>query len=162
LMKQQLEQDIADYKWRHHNYPVNQMFGLHSRVASLLINQHGVSELDDAQDYIARLNGLPELFAQLEENLKVRAEKGIMAPKFVYPYVISDSQNIITGAPFDDGEASALWADFTSKVDGLDIDDSEREQLLEDARTAMLESVKPAFEQLIGTVREIEAQADTR
>lgn len=162
LMKQQLEQDIDDYQWRHHNYPVNQMFGLHSRVASLLINQHGVSELEDARDYIARLNGLPDLFAQLEENLNIRAEKGILAPKFVYPYVISDSRNIITGAPFDDGEASALWADFSSKVEGLEIDGSEREQLLEDARTAMLESVQPAYEQLIATVQELEAQADTR
>ena len=47
LMKQSLENDIADYKWRHHNYPVNQMFGLHSRVASLLINQHGIYFLWD-------------------------------------------------------------------------------------------------------------------
>ncbi|HET8817302.1 MAG TPA: DUF885 family protein, partial [Pseudidiomarina sp.] len=30
LMKQELEHEIADYKWRHHNYPVNQMFGMHS------------------------------------------------------------------------------------------------------------------------------------
>ena len=104
LMKQKLENDIADFKWRHYNYPVNQMFGMHSSVASLLINQHGISEVDDAEDYIARLNGLPELFEQLAENLELRAEKGIIAPKFVYPYVISDSENIITGAPFDDGE----------------------------------------------------------
>lgn len=162
LMKQQLEQDIADYKWRHYNYPVNQMFGMHSSVASLLINQHRVQEVADAEAYIARLNGLPELFAQLEENLKLRAEKGIMAPKFVYPYVVSDSQNIISGAPFDDGEASALWDDFTSKIGGLDIDESQHDALREQARTAMLESVKPAYESLISTVEEIAAQADTR
>ncbi|MFD2631562.1 DUF885 domain-containing protein [Idiomarina piscisalsi] len=161
LMKQKLENEIADFKWRHHNYPVNQMFGLHSSVASLLINQHRISSVDDAQDYISRLNGLPELFEQLAENLELRAEKGIIAPKFVYPYVISDSKNIITGAPFDDGEASALWGDFTSKLDKLEIDESQREQLLADAKKAMLESVKPAYENLITAVEGIAEQATT-
>jgi len=162
LMKQSLENDIADFKWRHHNYPVNQMFGLHSSVASLLINQHRISSVDDAQDYISRLNGLPELFEQLAENLELRAEKGIIAPKFVYPYVISDSKNIITGAPFDDGEASALWGDFTGKLDKLEIDESQREQLLADAKKAMLESVKPAYENLITAVEGIAEQATTK
>ncbi|RUO66974.1 DUF885 domain-containing protein [Idiomarina ramblicola] len=162
LMKQQLEHDIADFKWRYHNYPVNQMFGLHSSVASLLINQHGISEVDDAEDYIARLNGLPGLFDQLAENLELRAEKGIIAPKFVYPYIISDSNNIITGAPFDDGEPSALWEDFSKKLDSLDIDDSQREELLDSAKKAMLESVKPAYESLISSVEDIAEQANTK
>lgn len=162
LMKQKLENEIADYKWRHHNYPVNQMFGMHSSVASLLINQHGISEIDDAQDYIARLNGLPVLFDQLAENLELRAEKGIIAPKFVYPYVISDSKNIITGAPFDDGEPSALWKDFTSKVEKLELEESQREELLASAEKAMLESVKPAYEGLITAVEGIAEQATTK
>lgn len=162
LMKQELEEEIADFKWRHHNYPVNQMFGLHSSVAALLINQHRIQDVQDAEDYIARLNGLPQLFEQLGENLKLRAEKGIMAPKFVYPYVISDSKNIITGAPFDDGEASALWADFTGKIDNLDIDDSQMATLISDAESAMLTSVKPAYENLIAVVEELEKQATTK
>ncbi|MGM0631326.1 MAG: DUF885 domain-containing protein [Pseudomonadota bacterium] len=162
LMKQKLENDIADFKWRHYNYPVNQMFGMHSSVASLLINQHGISEVEDAQDYIARLNGLPGLFDQLAENLELRAEKGIIAPKFVYPYVISDSKNIITGAPFDDGEPSALWEDFSKKLDSLDIDDSKRNELLDSAKKAMLESVKPAYENLITAVEGVAEQATTK
>ena len=162
LMKQSLENDIADFKWRHHNYPVNQMFGLHSRVASLLINQHGIGSVDDAEDYIARLNGLPELFDQLADNLQLRAEKGIIAPKFVYPYVISDSKNIITGAPFDDSEPSALWEDFTSKVEQLELEESQREELLAAAEKAMLESVKPAYQDLITAVEGIAEQATTK
>jgi uncharacterized protein (DUF885 family) len=162
LMKQQLEQEIADFEWRHHNYPVNQMFGMHSSVAALLINQHRISDVTDAEAYIARLNGLPELFEQLAENLVLRAEKGILAPQFVYPYVLSDSQNIITGAPFDDGEPSTLWADFSAKIAKLDIDNSERDSLVAAAQQALLESVKPAYDGLITSVIEIAAQADER
>lgn len=162
LMKQRLENEIEDYQWRHYNYPVNQMFGMHSSVASMLINQHRITDIADAEAYIARLNGLPTLFEQLSENLKIRAEKGIMAPKFVYPYVISDSKNIISGAPFDDGEPSVLLADFSKKVGHLDIDQEQHDQLLNAAQTALLQAVKPAYESLIATVQELEQQADTR
>lgn len=162
LMKQRLENEIEDYQWRHYNYPVNQMFGMHSSVASMLINQHRITDIADAEAYIARLNGLPTLFEQLSENLKIRAGKGIMAPKFVYPYVISDSKNIISGAPFDDGEPSVLLADFSKKVGHLDIDQEQHDQLLNAAQTALLQAVKPAYESLIATVQELEQQADTR
>lgn len=162
LMKQRLENEIEDFKWRHYSYPVNQMFGMHSGVASMLINQHRIDDVTDAEAYIARLNALPLLFEQLAENLKIRAEKGIMAPKFVYPYAISDSRNIISGAPFDEGESSVLFADFTKKVMRLDIDQSQYEGLISAATTALLESVKPAYEGLIETLQELEQQADTR
>ncbi len=162
LQKQKLEQEIADYQWRHHNYPVNQMFGMHSGVAALLINQHTIADVVDAEAYISRLAKLPELFSQLEDNLQIRADKGIMAPKFVYPYVISDSQNIITGAPFTDGEASVLWADFTAKVDKLEIDAAKRDELKAAAKQAMLNGVKPAYESLIAMVKDLEQKADTK
>lgn len=162
LMTQQIQRGIDDFKWRHHNYPVNQMFGLHSQVASLLINQHRISDVDDATAYISRLNGMPVLFGQLVEGLNTRAEKGIIAPKFVYPYVISDSQNIITGAPFDDGEASTLMADFSKKVDALEIDDAEKQALKDGASQALIESVKPAFESLIVALKALQAKADTK
>lgn len=157
-----LENQISDYQWRHHNYPVNQMFGLHSSVASLLINQHRISEVADAEAYVSRLNGLPKLFEQLVDGLNVRAEKGILAPKFVYPYVINDSSNIITGAPFDKGDNSTLWADFQKKVDALEIADEQKAALKEDAKKALIESVKPAYEALIASLRALEAKADTR
>lgn len=160
LLTQQLEREISDYKWRHYSYPVNQMFGLHSSVASLLINQHRITDVADAEAYIARLNGLPALFEQLAENLNTRADMGIIAPKFVYPYVISDSKNIITGAPFDNGEASTLWADFNKKLTALNLGAEQHKALSEAAQQAMLQSMKPAYENLISAVQAIAAQAD--
>lgn len=162
LMKQQLEDGISDFKWRLYNYPVNQMFGMHSQVASLLINQHRISDVADAEAYVSRLNGLPALFEQLVVNLNARAEIGIIAPKFVYPYVISDSKNIITGAPFDEGEDSTLWADFSGKVNALEIEDSEKQRLLDAANKALVSAVKPAYEHLVAGLEAIEAKADNK
>ncbi|WP_434938698.1 DUF885 domain-containing protein [Shewanella sp. HL-SH8] len=163
LFKASLEQAIADDKWRYHTYPVNQMYGMHSMIASFLINQHQITDLSDAKAYISRLEGVKPLLAQLEAELTIRADKNIIAPKFVFPYVISDSQNIITGAPFDStGEDSALWADFNRKVAKLSINESEKESLLADAKSALIDSVKPGYESLLSYLVKLEKKADNR
>ncbi|WP_192022360.1 DUF885 domain-containing protein [Shewanella sp. WPAGA9] len=163
LMKQGLEQDIADDKWRHHTYPVNQMYGSHTFIATFLINQHQVASVSDAEAYISRLNGVKLASEQLVEGLKLRAGKGIIAPKFVFPYVISDSQNIITGAPFSDTEdKSTLWADINKKVAALDAPQAKKDELLADAKQALLTSVQPAYTNLIAYLNELEKKADTR
>jgi uncharacterized protein (DUF885 family) len=163
LFKASLEQAIADDKWRYHTYPVNQMYGMHSMIASILINQHQITDISDAKAYIARLVGVKTLLKQLETELAIRAEKNIIAPKFVFPYVISDSKNIITGAPFDaTGEDSALWADFNRKIAKLSITGSEKESLLADAKSALIDNVKPGYESLVNYLVKLEKKADNR
>ncbi len=162
IMKLNLQQQIEDFKWRYHNYPLNQMFGIHSQVPSLLINQHTVSELADAEAYISRLEKVSALFDQVIDAINIRAEKGIIAPKFVYPYVISDSQNIIKGAPFTEGDDSTLLSDFSQKVANLSLSDNDKQALIERAKTALKTSVKPGYDKLIEAVKVIQAKADTR
>ncbi|MFB2651717.1 DUF885 domain-containing protein [Shewanella seohaensis] len=162
LLTQNLNNDIKDYQWRYHNYPVNQMHGGHSMIASFLINQHQITDVSDAKAYISRLNGVPKRLSQLQQALEIRADKGIIAPKFVFGYVISDSQNIIKGAPFDKGEDSALLADFRKKVNALSISETEKNQLIADAEKALVSQVEPAYKTLIAYIKTLEAKADTR
>ncbi|MDH0447785.1 DUF885 domain-containing protein [Shewanella sp. GD04112] len=162
LLTQNLNNDIKDYQWRYHNYPVNQMHGGHSMIASFLINQHQITDVSDAKAYISRLNGVPKRLSQLQQALEIRADKGIIAPKFVFGYVISDSQNIIKGAPFDKGEDSALLADFRKKVNALSISETEKAQLIADAEKALVSEVEPAYKTLIAYIKTLEAKADTR
>lgn len=162
LLEQQLKDEIADYKWRYHNYPVNQMFGLHSMVPSLLINQHSIKEVSDAEAYISRLNGVKALFVELEKGLNKRFDMGIAAPKFVYPYVISDSLNILKGAPFEGEGDSTLLADFKRKIAALEIDAVQKQELIAQAEAALIASVKPAYLGLVDTLKAIEAKADAK
>ncbi|PMG31481.1 hypothetical protein BCU94_08635 [Shewanella sp. 10N.286.52.C2] len=163
LMKQGLEQQISDDKWRYHNYPVNQMRGSHSFIATFLINQHQVENVSDAQAYISRLNGVKHVTEQVIDALKIRADKNIIAPKFVFPYVILDSENIIKGAPFTDTEVkSTLWGDINRKIEKLDITQAQKDELLAAAKTALIKSVKPGYDNLISYLHELEAKADSR
>lgn len=152
----QLERSIANYQWRYHSYPVNQMFGRHSGVPATLINQHRITSVEDAEAYIGRLVNVQPLFVDLEANLRKRQDMGIMPPQFVFPMVISDSRNIITGAPFDEGDDSTLFADFKSKVAALDISDEAKTDLTQRAAVALVDHVGPAYESLIAL---LEAQS---
>jgi len=48
LAVQQQEDDISDFQYRLHNYPINQMRGIHSQVPSFLINMHQITNKSDA------------------------------------------------------------------------------------------------------------------
>lgn len=167
LLVQSMEEQIEDNQWRLYNYPVNQMFGRHSSVVSLLINQHRIADVKDAENYIARLNAVPKLFDQLIVNIEARTVANIIPPKFVFPHVIRDSKNIIKGAPFDDGEPSALLADFTKKLnalsekEGSQLTDDNKAALMEAAISALSNAVKPAYQKLVAHLTELETKATT-
>lgn len=165
LLVQSMQEKIADNKWRLYNYPVNQMFGRHSSVVSLLINQHRISSVVDANNYIARLKAVPALFEQLIANIEARTAANIIPPKFVFPHVIRDAKNIIKGAPFDDGEPSALLTDFTQKLhalsekQGIQLTDNDKATLIDAATLALSHSVKPAYQKLVAHLIELETKA---
>jgi len=116
LFKQTLENNIEDYKYRLHDYPVNQMFGAQSGKPAFMINMHRIDNAKDAEDYVSRLNGFNSFFSQLVENLKAREAIGIIPPKFVFDKVIEDSENILIGQPFDStDQKSTLLNDFLEK-----------------------------------------------
>jgi uncharacterized protein (DUF885 family) len=116
-----------------------------------MINIHKIDDVKDADAYIARLRAFPKLFDQLLVNLKVREEKGVVAPRFVFPLVLDACHKIISGKPFDSGpNDSPLLEDFTKKVNALTKTDAvTRDRLVADATKALNESVKPAYEKLI-------------
>jgi uncharacterized protein (DUF885 family) len=160
LFESDVQQNAEGFRFRFHNYPVNQMFGWHAQTPTFLINIHRVDSLSDAEAYIARLNGVAKQADQVISNLELRAEKGIVPPKFVFPLVLDACRNVIKGKPFDTtGTDNTLLADFTKKVTALkDVDQPTRDRLLAEANKALLDSFKPAYEKMIAF---LEAQEKT-
>lgn len=161
LYEQQLKNSIDDHRWRDHGYPVNQMFGTHAGIPSLLINQHLIESVEDAEAYIARVNGVPGVIDQLIEGLANRAEKGIVAPEFVFPHVLESSSNIIKGIGEEQVDKSnELFADFETKVANLELSEEESQRLMADISNALSSSLAPAYEKLIAYLEELAELAD--
>lgn len=153
------ERSIARYRWRNHNYLFDKN-GAHVSLPAFLINTHRIDSEEDAVAYIRRLEGVRTLLDQQLARATAAASKGVLPPKFVFPYVVEDAGNIISGRPFDDSETdSPLLADFRAKVGKLAIDEANREKLLAQAELALLTSVKPGFDSVIAWAKEMEKTA---
>ncbi len=164
LFEYETQRRIDRFEWRFHNYPVNQMWGPHTGVPAFLINYHRVDTLDDAEAYLSRLEGVRAHFEEVEKQLAERAEKQIIAPKFVFARVLDACRNVISGRPFDADatEDSTLLADFKKKVSALDgLSDEQEAALVTQAEDALVKSVGTAYELLMGAVTELQASATT-
>jgi len=160
LYKQRLENGLSDIKWRYHGYPVNQMFGTHSSIPSFLINQHLIADAEEAKAYIARVKAVPEVIDDLIADLNLRADKGIIAPKFVFAHSIRDSQNIIVGIGAESDEENPLVADFKAKLDKLQLDESVEQALVAELNSALLMQFAPAYSNLIATLEQLDKRAE--
>lgn len=143
------QDEVASHAMSDHEYVFNHMSGPHSNLPSFMINFHAVDSAADAEAYIARLEAFDTYLGQYMTRAEAQVEKGIMLPRFVYPKMIDASQNVVTGAPFTSGEDSPLWSDIKGKIDKLEIETSEKEDLTSQAKSALLDHVKPAYDDLV-------------
>ena len=134
-------------------YAFEQMNGAQSFLPTVLISFHKVDEESDYTAYIARLKAFDRAFDQLLERARKSAAAGVRPPKFAYEGVVDQSRKVITGAPFSAGKDSAIWADAQAKADALvksgKISAERATALKEEARKALLEQFKPAYDKVI-------------
>jgi len=145
-----LEQSIEFYQYNLYNYPLNQMFGLHTQVPTFMLNIHQIETIEDARDYVARIRGVKPLFKTLISQIKAREQSGIRPPLFVYESVIEASKSQLTGYPLDKSKTHhVIWADFLSKIESLELYDSSKEVLTYSLKKALTKYYKPAYKDLI-------------
>ena len=158
MYKASLEESIYFYdNWQDYSYPVNQMFGSHTWFPTFLMNVHTITSKEDALAWLSRLSKLDVKVSELLTDLDKCKANGVIAPKFVYPYVIKDCQNLLQGAPFNDKGVNPLVADFTADVEALEgLSDVEKDVLVDSAKVLMVSVFKPAYESLISYVQEME------
>lgn len=150
LYEYELRRGIESHEFRHHVYESTQMSGLQSQIPSFLINIHRVASVADAEAYISRLRGVEKVVEQAIEQMEIRADKGVVPPRFVFPYMIEDVRNVLTGAPFDDsGEQSTLAADFREKIAALDVEAAGKKRLVEAADAALAGEFAAGFRRLL-------------
>ncbi len=153
---------INEFPWRHYQCPVNQVDGWQQEIPSVMMNVHGVENVEDAQSYVARLQAITPLIDQVIESMRLAESAGILAPKFAYEHAIRDCRNVISGAPFDAPLGSSpLWADISGKIDRLSLEPSAQQKLKSDAIRVLVTSVRPAFLKLIAACQAAEQRAGT-
>ena len=159
LFEARAERSSNAFPFRRNSYIFDQMNGAQSQIPAFMINIHRVANKADAGAYVSRLFGAGPLIETLVAQSAERADDGIMVPDWVFPYVISDTRNVITGAPFDESDDSPIFADLKKKVNALDISESEKADLIARGEEALIDSLQPAYEKLIAEMERQQAMA---
>jgi uncharacterized protein (DUF885 family) len=164
LWRYGLERSEAAWPFRRRGYVFNQMQGPHTFLPQALINFHRVDEEADMVAYIVRLGEAGRALRQALERAQVAASEGVHAPRFAYDAVVEQSRAVITGAPFGGTGDSPLYADVNAKLAALvaagKIDGARADQLRASAATALTESIRPAYEELIAWAETDRANSD--
>ena len=147
---------VEGEKFRFHTFPVNQLFGVQNGFPSFMESTHQVHSVGDAEDYVARLNAVGVKFDQVLEGLRKRDELGIHPPQFVVTKVLEEMRNFIATPP----EEGILMVALLDKMDQAGLAEDEQERIAQSARTAIVETVYPAYQRLIDHFVALDAKVD--
>jgi uncharacterized protein (DUF885 family) len=99
IMVRTLEQRIANWSFKEFEMPVNQISGPHLGLADLP-NAVPLDSVQHYEDYVARLNQIPQAFSQTEEVLRAGLKDGLMPVKFLLEKIPAQCDGIISADPF--------------------------------------------------------------
>ena len=155
------EWDLRNFEWRFHNYAISPMNDIASDLPTFLQNIHSIETRKDAEDYISRLQGIETIMQQVVADLRRGEAIGVIPPMMVYPKVLPGAQNVLKGAPFDEtAEDGILLADFRSKLEALELDQEEKDILLNDAANALSGPFRNGYQALIAELLRLQTLAD--
>ncbi|HET6524136.1 DUF885 domain-containing protein [Sphingopyxis sp.] len=159
LFEYDVERRRASLPFRKLRFPVTTNGSPAGDIPVLLINNHKVDTVADAEAYIARLRDTDRVMREVAATMREQAAAGAVPNKVNFAPARADAKKILVGAPFDDGADSTLLADFRKKVGALDAPDAVKAKLIADATAALTGPFKHGYEVLIAAIDEIEPKS---
>jgi uncharacterized protein (DUF885 family) len=135
-------------RFRHHDYPLNQLFGAQNELPTFMATQHPVSSSSEAEDYLARLGKFPTKFGQVMEGVRLREQKGIVPPTFVVEKVLAEMRSFVSQPPRE----NILYTSLAKKIDEAPsgaFDTGEKARLLGEAESVIDGRVYPVYREMI-------------
>ncbi|HQF61952.1 MAG TPA: DUF885 domain-containing protein [Anaerolineaceae bacterium] len=151
-----LEDIVESERFRYHDYPVNQMFGIQSEMPNFMMTIHPVISKLEARNYVRRLNRFGVKFDQVLEGLRIREAKGCIPPRFVIRRVL-DEMTAFIGAPARENPLYTVFAEKLGKLKNVKVAD--QQQILAEAAAAIENTVYPAYQKFIDYFTALEQKA---
>lgn len=153
IWKYQYEQAARAAEFRYNGLTFEQMNGAQGFLPTFLIRFHTVETVADFEAFVSRLTESARALDQLIARAVESASRGVIMPGFALDGVIEQSRNVITGAPFNEGDDSALLmdakTDLAALVENSLLEQSQADLLLAQAESALVTDLGPAFERII-------------
>ena len=139
-----------------HNYPLNQIGGIHLNVVEFMTDVHPIRNVKEAEAYIDRLNLFDDSFKATLEILNAQKKAGIFPPKFVFDHVIRQLEEFLN---FKENE-NPLRSVFLRKIEDLNLASEVSSDLISKLDNSIENSVTPGFKLLYDFVNETRKKAN--
>lgn len=136
-------------RFRHHSYPMNQLFGFQNGLPNFMATVHRVPDELGAEHYISRLSEFERSLGQSLEGVKIRESKGIIPPTFVVEKVLDEMRRFRDTPPRENILFTALDEKLVELVEKGELDEARRTELQSQAEAEIVETVYPAYGELI-------------
>ena len=157
VLKELLGDPEQDRRFRFHDYPVNQLFGLQNSIPRFLDTFHRVNSSKDAEHYVSRLSKIGIKMDQNMEGILIREQMGIIPPTFV----IDKSVKIMRDFVAQPAQENVLYTSFADKLEKADgIDDAGKAAFLVAAKTQIEDVVYPAYQEYVDYFSALRARSN--
>jgi len=153
--------DLArGHEFMYFNYPFSFfIYSVHVSTEFFFTDEYQILDKQDAENFVTRLFLIEIKFNQLIELLKTREEMGIIPPRFAIEWGMSSVTSIANASP----SHTSYYTTFREKLDALtSLSETDKQDLLDSAETAISESVIPAYQALNTYLNELVNKAPTK
>jgi uncharacterized protein (DUF885 family) len=152
-----LEDLARERPFMHHSYAINDsLTSEHLKLLSLFTQVHPLATRANAEDYVERLWRVRRKVDQVIQGVRARHAVGLVPP----PVAVQSALETINGIATASATAVPFYTSFADRLAGASgVDASTRDSLLREARTAIEQSVQPAFAALYTAVNDTLADA---
>ncbi|MGB7054873.1 MAG: DUF885 domain-containing protein [bacterium] len=152
-----LHSELQGERFRNHAYIIHPFYGFHSSFISLMTEHHRISDISDAEDYIARLGGIKTKIAQILPRLEKQRIAGIIPPLRIVEAFLRMLIEFTQG-PYNE---NLLYVSFKDRISNLkSISNGTKAHLLKQCLEALEGSVYPAYSEFIESVEKIQRTAN--
>lgn len=139
LLMKQFVDDQEGARFKPWEMPVNQFGGPHLSFLQT-INQMPFATVKDYDNYIARLNGIPAVFAQTQESMDAGITDGRTMPQLLMEKALAQVQKIASSKPEDSPFAGPL-AKLPASIPAAD-----QKRIRKEAMDAITDKVLPSYD----------------
>jgi len=141
-----LEGWAVEHDYMYHFYPVTHGFSRQNDLFRFFEDEHPLETVENAEDYVSRLQQVDDQFACLIQCLEDSEARGILAPAQMLQRAADQSRGIVPGSARD----LPFYTTFVTKTAMIaELSLAQRQALYAQAEQAINNSVIPAYQALV-------------
>ncbi len=155
VLQWRLEGTVSRKDFMYHGYLYSPLHGPHIDLPMFMQRAHAVRSLEDAENYIARLEQFEDVMAQFFWSVETQFQRGIVPPDFIIKATIEKVNEFIS----DDPKENPIYTTFAGQLELVDeIDEATADELLQQVADLLAKSIYPDFDFMAHYLGEMQGQ----